>query len=674
LTRRLADRAPYPLALQSLVSLVLLATLPSALETAGGAISLRFALLCVLVGLYLAISWVVPARQLRLWHQLVYLSLQVGLASLAHVIMPSQLLGYVYLVIVLQAVYLFRPLLWIAFAGCVYILWSGLLMIASASLIDWARGNLILAFPVLCILIAAALYVRQHRRHEQVEHVLQQMQRHYDTLLLHLRDAPERAALAERQRLAQTIASDITAALAQTEQSIASAISQAQTNFARFGITIAQARAAAAATIDRMRAAVANLRLGVRDDHPLAPPPPALALPPDELMTVRSQRALLWILPLAFVGVALPLGLLQRSATPALAGLFALCCVALVAGYVFTQRIRNPLWVHVGLAGQAAAVLGMAFATQALPLILGLLLVTWQIAMRLSAGQIITFLVGVQTLIGLALTRVLPVPIATGTQPLIFCVACVAVVGLVSLARRQLNSRRQAEIRLAQLAHLTGELEQQVAQVRALAMAVERTRLAREIHDDLGHRLVLVNVQLQLVEDLIEDEPDAALSQLCSTREQLREAWSSVLGAADAILSIDGATLALALDRLVADCRELTSMRIELRMIGDPTAVDAAVACALYRAVQEGLTNTCKYAQADRSQVLMYCDAAVAHVSVRDNGHGGATAHAMQRVSDSSGHFGLAGLRERAESLGGSLEAGPLPEGGFLLRMIIPLP
>jgi signal transduction histidine kinase len=637
-------------------------------------VSLRFALLSVLVGLYLTTAWVVPARQLRLWHQLVYLSLQVGLASLAHAIMPSQLLEYVYVVIVLQAVYLFRPLLWVAFAGCVYILWSGLLMIASASLIDWARSNLILAFPALCILIAAALYVRQHRSHEQVEHVLQQMQRHYDTLLLLRRDAPERAALAERQRLAQTIASDITVALVQTEQSVVSAISQAQNNLARFETTIAQARATAAATIDRMRAAVANLRLGTRDEYPLAPAPPALVLPPDGLMTIRSQRALLWVLPLAFVAVALPLALLQRFATPALAGLFVLCCVALVAGYVFTQRIRNPLWVHVGLAGQAAAVLGMVFVTQALPLILGLLLVTWQIAMRLSAGQIITFLVGVQTLIGLALTRVLPVPIATGTQPLIFCVACVAVVGLVSLARRQLNRRRQAEVRLTQLAHLTAELEQQVAQVRALAMAVERTRLAREIHDDLGHRLVLVNVQLQLVEELIEDEPDAALSQLCSTREQLREAWSSVLGAADAVLSIDGATLALALDRLVADCRELTSRRIELRIFGDPTALGAAVACALYRAVQEGLTNTCKYAQAENSHVLVYCDDAVAQVSVRDDGGSGETPHAAQRTSDGGGHFGLAGLRERAESLGGSLEAGPLPEGGFLLRMIIPLP
>jgi signal transduction histidine kinase len=586
-------------------------------------------------------------------------------------VMPSQLLGYVYLVIVLQAVYLFKPIVWIAFAGCVYVLWSGQLMIASASLLDWLRGNLSLAFPVLCILIAAALYARQHQRHEQVEHILQQMQRRYDTLLLHLRDAPERAALAERQRLAQTIASDITAALAQTEQSIASAISQAQTNFARFETTVAQARATAAASIDRMRAAVASLRLGARDEYAPEPRAPAPVLPPDELMTMRSQRALLWVLPLAFVAVALPLALLQRSATPAAAALFALCSAALVAGYVFTQRIRNPLLVHVGLAGQTAAVLGMVFVTQALPLTLGLLLVIWQIAMRLSAGQIVTFLVGVQAMIGLAIARVLPVPVIDGTQLLIFCVACAAVIGLVGTARRQLNRRRQAEARLALLDGLTGELERQVQQVRALAAAVERTRLAREIHDDLGHRLMLLNIQLQLVEDLIDDEPDAALSQLCSTREQLREAWSSVLGAADAVLTVDGPTLADALGRLIAHCRVLTAMRLELRTIGDLTQLEPAAACAIYRAVQEGLTNAWKHAQARRAQVLVYCDDVVAQASVRDDGQGRAIAEAAR---GEAGHFGLAGLRERAEILGGSLEAGRLPEGGFLLSMTVPLP
>ena len=214
LIRRLVTHTPYPLALQCLISLVLLATLPSALAENGYLLSARFALLCVLVGLALAVCWLVPVRKFGAWIQLAYLGMQVVVTSLTPGIVPSQLLGYLYLVIVLQAVYLFKPLLWILFAIGAYILWSGSLMIASANLIDWTQENLALAFPVLCILIAAIVYARQHQRSEQVQQVLQQMQQRYDSLLLHLRDAQQHAMLEERHRLTQMIARDITVALA----------------------------------------------------------------------------------------------------------------------------------------------------------------------------------------------------------------------------------------------------------------------------------------------------------------------------------------------------------------------------------------------------------------------------------------------------------------------------
>ena len=672
-TRRLVTRTPYPLALQSLISLVTLATLPSGLMQAGFMLSPHFALTCVLVALDLAICWCTPARKLRRWQQLAYLSLQLGIVSLAHALVPSQVLGYVYLAIVLQAVYLFRPLLWAAFASVVYLIWSGWLMLASASLIDWTRGNLSLAFPILCILIAAIVYARQHQRYEQVQQVLQQMQRRYDSLTLHMRDAQQHAALEERHRLAETIALDISGALAQVEQSIASAISQAETNLPRLESTVAQTRAAAATAIERLRAAVATLRHAARDERVAGPQSLALTLPPDELMTTRSLWTLTWCLPLAFAAIALPLALLQHSVTPALAGLSVLCCAALIGSYVFTQRIRNPLLLQLGLAGQAAIVLGIVFLTQALPLLLGLLLVIWQIAMRLSAGQIVAFLVGLQTVIGLTLTPLLPVEPVGRTQLLIFGVAGAAVIGLVGPARRRLNHRRQVAARLAQLARLTGELEQQVAQVRALGVAVERTRIAREIHDDLGHRLVLLNVQLQLVDELIAEDPAAALEQLCSTRAQLHEAWSSVHCTADVALALDGAALAPALDRLVDQCRALTSMRITLRIVGDLTDLEPAVACAIYRAAQEGLTNACKYALARQADVIVCCDGGFAQVRVRDDGRGAGPPPSRHAVPGAVGHFGLIGLRERADQLGGDAQAGPLPEGGFELSVSIPI-
>jgi signal transduction histidine kinase len=258
-----------------------------------------------------------------------------------------------------------------------------------------------------------------------------------------------------------------------------------------------------------------------------------------------------------------------------------------------------------------------------------------------------------------------------GTQLLIFCVACFAVVALVGTARRQLARRRQAGAHLARLARLTAELEQQIAEVRVLAVAVERTRLAREIHDDLGHRLVLLNLQIQLVEDLIEEDPGAALDQLCVTREGLGEAWASVIGASGAVLGVDGPTVVPALERLIEHCRTLTPMAIDLRIIGDLAFVEPPVACAIYRAVQEGLTNACKHARLGQAQVQVYCDDVEVQVCVSDDGP--ATPRAAP-CEQGAGHFGLAGLRERAEALRGSVVAGPLAQGGFQLRITIPLP
>ena len=117
----------------------------------------------------------------------------------------------------------------------------------------------------------------------------------------------------------------------------------------------------------------------------------------------------------------------------------------------------------------------------------------------------------------------------------------------------------------------------------------------------------------------------------------------------------------------------LTSMRITLRIIGDLADFGAAMACAIYRAAQEGLTNTYKYAQAQQANVIVYCDDVVVQVRVRDDGLGAAAPTATEVVPGAAGHFGLVGLRERAELLGGSVEAGPRPENGFELTMTIPL-
>jgi signal transduction histidine kinase len=345
----------------------------------------------------------------------------------------------------------------------------------------------------------------------------------------------------------------------------------------------------------------------------------------------------------------------------------------LVVAYILTQYLRHPLMVQVGLASQFTIILILVIVTQTMPLLLGVLLVMWQIALRLSLFQILTSLFGVHMSMGLLLTQILPLTADYGTHLLAAGVACAAVVGLVGMARRQVCRRQADEARLVRLAALTGELEQQEAEVRTLAVAAERTRLARELHDDLGYRLVLLNVQLQLAEDLIAEDLDAALEQLVTTREQLAAAWSSAVATVENELLLDATSLVPALHALIQPYRACAVPDITLEISGSLARLPVALVGTIYRTVQEGLTNAYKYAAAGRIDIRINVAPDQVQVRVHDDGRGAVCSeHELWHNGNHSGRFGLAGLRERAALLGGSVQAGALPDGGFGLELTLP--
>ena len=211
--------------------------------------------------------------------------------------------------------------MWISVAAVVYALER-----AADPLLEPAdcAEHLALALLIVCILAAALLYAPAPAQ-EYVQRVLSDMQRRCDNLLLHLREAQQRAAQEERLRIAQTIAHDIASTLAQVEQNISSAIAQAQSSLPQLESPVAQARAAATHAIERMREAVATLRHGPGGDaapEPVQPP----ALPPGGLMTMRTERVLNWALPLVFALVAAAFSFIQRPVVP-----YERCCLCCAA-------------------------------------------------------------------------------------------------------------------------------------------------------------------------------------------------------------------------------------------------------------------------------------------------------------------------------------------------------
>jgi signal transduction histidine kinase len=661
--------SPYPLAVQSVLLLALVVVPLSAigLEVAPW----RLWLMLGLSALHLLAALTVPARWLPLWAQIVYIALQLGVTATVQALVPASLIGYLYLAIVLQAMALFRPWLWIPLAVAAYATWSGLLI--TSGVLAWLQSNLALAFPATCAIIAAVFYLRQQRRSEQVQQLLQQVQQRYDSLAGGLRELQQRATQEERSRLAETVVGEVQAALSRAEQTAASALTQAQSNLTRLQSTVAQTRDSAAGAVERMRQTVAALRLG-DEERPPAPSAHGAALlaaarPSDEaVISPTPDKVLTWVLPGVFIALALGLTLSnQWPVAPETLVPLLLCSALLMAAYVLTQRARHPLWLQTGLAGQIVAVVVMTFATHTLPLLLGLLLVLWQLAMRLPLRQILLYLAGVPAAFLVALTQP-ELRSLSYNALLVGAVATVAVGAPLLLARRQLERRKQVE---QHVALLSAEIEEQTAEVRALAVASERSRLAREVHDDLGSRLMLITLQLQLADELADEDPEAALEQLRRSRELLHQAWRGVLAVADAELPLADGDLRSALERLAAPFGAAVALQPQLQ--GDLDELAPPVAATVYRVVQEGLTNVRKHARPSAVELHVVATPGYVTVTVTNDAAPAEGAPQTPGASSSAGSYGLVGLRERAEALGGGLEAGPHPGGGWRLRAMLPV-
>jgi signal transduction histidine kinase len=206
---------------------------------------------------------------------------------------------------------------------------------------------------------------------------------------------------------------------------------------------------------------------------------------------------------------------------------------------------------------------------------------------------------------------------------------------------------------------------------RALAAVTEeRARIARELHDVVGHSVSVMTVQASAVRRLLRPEQEREREALLIVEQTGREALAEMRRMVGVLRRPEEAP-ALApqpslehVQKLVEQARE-AGLPVELRIEGEPLPLPAGVDLTAYRLVQEGLTNALKHARAERAQVLVRYHAGDIEVTVSDDGRGAG--------SDDGGGHGLVGMRERVAVYGGALEAGPLPDGGYRLRARLPV-
>lgn len=227
----------------------------------------------------------------------------------------------------------------------------------------------------------------------------------------------------------------------------------------------------------------------------------------------------------------------------------------------------------------------------------------------------------------------------------------------------KLTQYRQAEERAARL-------EREREDRARAAVAEERARIARELHDVVGHSVSVMTVQASGVRRLLRPEQEREREALLIVEQTGREALAEMRRLVDVLRRPEEAP-ALApqpslqhLDKLVDQVRE-SGLNVELKVEGDVAKLPASVDLAAYRLVQEGLTNTLKHAQAHRAEVLVRYGNGEVEVVVADDGNG--------TGGGAGGGHGLVGLRERIAVAGGELDAGPRTGGGFQVRARLPM-
>jgi signal transduction histidine kinase len=193
------------------------------------------------------------------------------------------------------------------------------------------------------------------------------------------------------------------------------------------------------------------------------------------------------------------------------------------------------------------------------------------------------------------------------------------------------------------------------------AAAEEQTRMARELHDIIGHSVSVMTIQAAAAGDAFDSRPAEvreALRAIESTgRETLAELRRLLAGVNGSFAPAPG------LGGLDALAERVRSAGLAVEVLGERPPLPASVDLAAYRIVQEALTNTLKHAGATTARVTIRHAGGTLVIEVVDDGDGAAEV--------APGH-GIIGMRERAAVFGGDLTAGPAPGGGFEVRARIP--
>ncbi len=229
---------------------------------------------------------------------------------------------------------------------------------------------------------------------------------------------------------------------------------------------------------------------------------------------------------------------------------------------------------------------------------------------------------------------------------------------------------RAARRRTRELVELTRELELEREENARLAVAVERSRIARELHDVVAHTVSVMVVQAGGVRGLLDPAQREEREALAVVEAAGRQAMTELRRLVGMLREpVEDEQLrpppALAQVEALVDHVRRAGLPVELTVSGARRELEPGLELSAYRIVQEALTNSLRHAGPARAEVVVRYGERVLELDVRDDGTGPRNGH--------HGGYGLIGMRERVDLFGGELEAGPIPSGGFRVHARLPV-
>lgn len=247
----------------------------------------------------------------------------------------------------------------------------------------------------------------------------------------------------------------------------------------------------------------------------------------------------------------------------------------------------------------------------------------------------------------------------------IFLAGLVFIVVFTQVAVGEERSRREVERLNEELTHANTQLREYAAQVEELAITQERNRVAREIHDGLGHYLTTIHMEIQAAIAVMGIDPPKARQMLAKAQALTQDALVDVRTSVTALrLSPEASQpLPAVIERLLGNC-EMIGMAVRMIIRGEPRELNPKTQLALYRVVQECVNNICKHSKATHVIVSVgYEEKDWINLTVEDDGIG---------ADQLDGGFGLIGLKERVNLLNGEMRTYSLPTEGFMVEVRVP--